>query len=172
MPVLPERTVNACNTRMELFLFFMKNNSNQIKEKIFKLSKELRKLEIEYEHATRNDLPGWFPVGESDGIIKRNKYIENLDEYKSYLFGRIKYYKKNIELLELDLDSSTKKMIHKNVWKGSKSEFAQFIVNQYQKEKKEFPSLRKAVEYYYNVYKGDIFQNWNVENCYSLARQK
>ena len=58
----------------------------------------------------------------------------------------------------------------KKSWNGTKTEFARFVQEIYEKNRGNYKSLKKASEVIFNEY---IFEDkkWTKEKCYDLVRK-
>lgn len=57
----------------------------------------------------------------------------------------------------------------KEKWTGTKTEFARFVNEEYQKNQKKYNSLRDAARKLFDKYEFED-QNWTPEKCYDLVR--
>ena len=85
---------------------------------------------------------------------------EMIPSFEEKLMRRISYLKNRIN----EEDEN------KIQWEGSKSDFAEFVVNEYYKDTKKFGSVRNAAYRTFNKYKFDF--EWNTERCYGMVRKK
>jgi len=102
MPGITGAVATASNTRMELFLCLIKKMNSKISEELRRLEHELEQNKIKSEHASENKLPITVPIGETNGMLKKYKCINELPIYEEYLKDRIKFLKGEIELLKME----------------------------------------------------------------------
>lgn len=109
-------------------------------------------------------------MDETEDITNKNSvkiFLENLEsELKDYLDKIVQFYLINNANIENDrVDQKDKKK-----WTMTKSEFARFIQETYEKNKKEYKSLRDANNKLFEEYEFED-KKWTKEKCYDLVRQ-
>ncbi len=89
--------------------------------------------------------------------------LNELNNYKDKIFN----LKNSTEVNAIHKSTETKP---KTLWKMTKSEFARFIQETYNANKKDYKSLRDANNKLFEEYEFED-KNWTKEKCYDLVRQ-